>query len=746
MTFLRVCCVTGLAVAATQTLAEEPLPACGEADRTLDDGCWQPLEQNPNCHVWDADPETLGTAAFEGRGHCRHGKLSGTGSVTWEWFENGELQRLTVAGGLSDGKLDGDVVMVWPNGTRGEGRFIDGKQQGIWVLTNEPGTEVGWDLSEGPVVDGKRQGEWKLIDYESDGTVIAEHYGPFVDDTMHGHWVERTHSSEESVLSRSRRAEGAYVKDKRNGRWTEELSFAYFGEVYRHRREGSFVMGVEHGPWVEVTYFVDPGDSGDPAFRDAPEGEAVRDHTRAEGSYADGERNGRWVFVTHPGEVDLLRDGAYASGDSSIRVEGAYSLGELDGNWRSVLTDGVTIVENFADGRRHGAYEARDSDGSLLMAALAENGEVTELKLPGATPPPAAAEGSNASAAVGAFGITFGPGIEQLKSLKCEPGSSLTHALEQLDGRLRDNDALDGWIPGVRNVPKPIGRGAQHYDVLMSPWTGIAGVRTHLRFSSEDACRQEKGRMDGSLREKHAVCRDHRHLADPERRTPVGQCDANGIPTAVVSTRCGTIREVDSEGDVNVRHQLRLTYQVIEPSERDAMIDAWNKASESGAGEFRTGRRAEFEHRPVAEPGMPPDDRRQQLQRGNLERERKRLSEMNRPSFVEAIESEAKGTCKEDEERLVERHHFGIYRRVVANWSPPHGVGDLRAKLLVELEPTGRIVSVAVVESSSHAAFDRSIVAAVNKAGAFEVPAETAMFERCFRKFHVTFTPEYLPR
>ena len=40
MTFLRVCCLMGLAAVMTQTLADEPLAVCGEAGKALDDGCW----------------------------------------------------------------------------------------------------------------------------------------------------------------------------------------------------------------------------------------------------------------------------------------------------------------------------------------------------------------------------------------------------------------------------------------------------------------------------------------------------------------------------------------------------------------------------------------------------------------------------------------------------------------------------------------------------------------------------------
>ena len=439
MSLLRVWCLMGMVVVMTQALTEEPLAVCGETGETMNDGCWQPLVENPNCHVWDSNLTTLGTATFEGRSRCRQGKLSGTGSLTWEWSEKGELKRQTVTGRLSNGKLEGEVVIGWPDGTREEGRFVDGKQQGIWVVTKAPGTEGWWDRSEGRVVDGKRQGDWKFIDYDSDGTLIAEHYGSFVDDAKQGKWVERTYFGEGSLWpAGSESAEGSYAQDKRHGHWTIEMSMVYSGEVYRHRREGAFVMGTRHGQWVEMTYFLDLGDSGDPGVRDMRVGGAPRDHRRAEGSYSDGKLDGRWVIVHHHGEVDLYGDAAYASGDSYIRLEGAYSKGKLDGIWRSVLSNGVTIVENFADGRRHGAYEARHSDGSLLIAANVSNGEVTELKLPRATLPPVSAEGSNSAAVVGAFGVTFGPDIKQLMSLKCEPGGCFTNALEQLDGRLKD--------------------------------------------------------------------------------------------------------------------------------------------------------------------------------------------------------------------------------------------------------------------------------------------------------------------
>ncbi len=143
------------------------------------------------------------------------------------------------------------------------------------------------------------------------------------------------------------------------------------------------------------------------------------------------------------------------------------------------------------------------------------------------------------------------------------------------------------------------------------------------------------------------------------------------------------------------------------------------------------GRRKDFDRLPFAELEMPPVDRRGQEKHRIFEREYQRLAELNRQSFVQAIEFEATDILGEDEERIVENYHTGIYRRVVASWSwERHIPAGMQAKLLVELKPTGRMVNVTVAESSGNAAFDGSIEAAVNKAREFEVPAESGMFER----------------
>lgn len=213
MSHFRAFYCAGLIVAMSQSLAEEPLAVCGVASKTLDDGCWQPLEHNPTCHVWDAMPETIETARFEGKGRCRHGKLSGTGILTWTLSENGEPKHQTITGQLSAGKLHGQIVIEGHNGSREEGRYINGQKQGIWTVSHAHGTDRWWDWMEGHVADGMKQGDWKLMDYDSDGVLIEEQYGSFVNDEKHGDWLERDYVAVRGAPVLLGHAQGPYVRE-----------------------------------------------------------------------------------------------------------------------------------------------------------------------------------------------------------------------------------------------------------------------------------------------------------------------------------------------------------------------------------------------------------------------------------------------------------------------------------------------------------------------------------------------------
>ena len=90
-----------------------------------------------------------------------------------------------------------------------------------------------------------------------------------------------------------------------------------------------------------------------------------------------------------------------------------------------------------------------------------------------------------------------------------------------------------------------------------------------------------------------------------------------------------------------------------------------------------------------------------------------------------------------------------IARTIENNWSrPPSARRDMEAELVIQLVPTGEVVSVRVDKTSGNAAFDRSAETAVKRAARFpelqELPPR--VFERYFRELRLVFKPEDLRR
>ncbi len=88
-----------------------------------------------------------------------------------------------------------------------------------------------------------------------------------------------------------------------------------------------------------------------------------------------------------------------------------------------------------------------------------------------------------------------------------------------------------------------------------------------------------------------------------------------------------------------------------------------------------------------------------------------------------------------------------ISQRVGNSWSrPPSARSGMIVKLRVNLVPTGRVVSVDVVESSGDDAFDRSAVQAVHKAEPYTrlTELDPELFDQQFRQFVFIFNPQDL--
>ena len=112
-----------------------------------------------------------------------------------------------------------------------------------------------------------------------------------------------------------------------------------------------------------------------------------------------------------------------------------------------------------------------------------------------------------------------------------------------------------------------------------------------------------------------------------------------------------------------------------------------------------------------------------------------------------AVAGEAELLEQSSDEATAQRHIALISRTVQNHWSrPPSARNGMEVELVIQLIPSGEVVSVTVARSSGLLAFDRSAVNAVQKAARFpelqQLPSR--VFERSFRRFRLLFKPEDL--
>ena len=161
--------------------------------------------------------------------------------------------------------------------------------------------------------------------------------------------------------------------------------------------------------------------------------------------------------------------------------------------------------------------------------------------------------------------------------------------------------------------------------------------------------------------------------------------------------------------------------------------------------------------KPVEKPKPDPAiERRKKAEEEAAERARaeaerqQRLAELARladSDLTQAMEDESTTLQQGNEVIVAQSYQLAIYDLVRRSWSrPPSARNGMQARLLVELIPTGDVVSVTITASSGNAAFDRSAEQAVRRAGKFDVPEENTIFERYFRSFYFLFQPEDLLR
>ncbi len=387
---------------------ESPSPSRAEpqcAGQPKGTACWMELTKQPECYVWNPNPQPNETVTWTGE--CSSGLTQGTGTLTWivsdQKTEEGE-------GRLQDGKthgqwvwrnsdgstrerfyVDGEYVGPTAEAEEMEGRVVGGKPHGDWVYRLANGT-----LHKGPYVKGKRHGEWSIQLADDDGKLSGTvEEGPYVDGEKYGQWVfrhengnieERPYKNgklhgqvtgravdgqtwEVSFVNGKRDGlfitrfadgsvnnKGLYMEGKKHGRWNEQ----YFEGGPAH--EGQYVDGKRHGQWVT---------------RDE-EGNIL-----GEQYYAEGEKHGRWIERNEEGKVTERgqyehgkRHGEWSvdyGGDGWVDEKGSYVEGEKHGRWTEVdyydshdeHTDRARVVleGEYESGKRVGRWSERFDDG-----------------------------------------------------------------------------------------------------------------------------------------------------------------------------------------------------------------------------------------------------------------------------------------------------------------------------------------------------------------------------------------------
>ncbi len=134
--------------------------------------------------------------------------------------------------------------------------------------------------------------------------------------------------------------------------------------------------------------------------------------------------------------------------------------------------------------------------------------------------------------------------------------------------------------------------------------------------------------------------------------------------------------------------------------------------------------------------------RKKEERRQQLEREQRLQQEFENALAVE------EGLLLEEEYATEAQSFTSKFRqRVENNWSrPPSARTGMRCTLAIQLVPTGRIVSVNVIDGSGNSAFDRAAIQAVKKVEIFPEVKEMSpeVFERYYRKFNFLFDPQDL--
>ena len=127
--------------------------------------------------------------------------------------------------------------------------------------------------------------------------------------------------------------------------------------------------------------------------------------------------------------------------------------------------------------------------------------------------------------------------------------------------------------------------------------------------------------------------------------------------------------------------------------------------------------------------------------------DKRNLRELEQKALDEALDAEAAASDAEFGPAEAASYYARMIQLTREQWSrPPSARLGMKVVLLIELVPTGEVVSVTIDKSSGDPAFDRSAVDAVRAVRRFEVPSDRQLFETQFRHVAFNFDPKDLMR
>jgi len=215
--------------------------------------------------------------------------------------------------------------------------------------------------------------------------------------------------------------------------------------------------------------------------------------------------------------------------------------------------------------------------------------------------------------------------------------------------------------------------------------------------------------------------------------------------------RLRRIERIEREQAQAAAARRREEAALKERQEREQRENAAREAREREQQEARA--REEAERRRQEE--LAREQAREDAERERLaeqararEAEQARRQEAERQAREQAAR-EAEASQIASENLLVAEYSAKIRQIIAQSWLiPPSARNGMIALVRLQLVPTGEVVGVTVVQGSGNAAFDQSVIQAVERAERFYElqDLDTAVFERNFRTFDLLFRPEDLLR